>query len=134
MTPYYYDHLCYLCPINFENGNLLSGKSWVSLPLSAPCESMGHTTYSRNIMCQKFESICGFWVPNGSHDFFFYIFSIYFFNYYGSYPENTNAPSFLTHNISAVGGVGSKSLNLEQVQMVNICHCDSKLGREDRSF
>ena len=86
-------------------------------------------------MCQKFESICGFWVPNGSHHFFFFhIFSIYFINYYGSYPENTNAPSFLTHNISAVGGVGSKSLNLEQVQMVNICHCDSKLGREDRSF
>ena len=48
--------------------------------------------------------------------------------------QTTNALTFLTHNISAIGGVGSKSLNLEQVQMVNICHCDSKLGREDRSF
>ena len=75
--------------------------------------------------------VCGF---QTAPTIFFHIFSIYFFNYYGSYPENTNAPSFLTHNISAVGGVGSKSLNLEQVQMVNICHCDSKLGREDRSF
>ena len=36
---------------------------------------------------------------------FFHIFSIYFFNYSIKNPQTTNAPTFLTHNISAVGGV-----------------------------
>ena len=76
--------------------------------------------------------VCGF--QTTPMIFFLHIFSIYFFNYLIKNPQHINALTFLTHNISAIGGVGSKSLNLEQVQMVNICHCDSKLGREDRSF
>ena len=43
-------------------------------------------------------------LPNGSHDFF-QTFSIYFFNYFIKNPQNTIALPFLTHNISAIGGV-----------------------------
>ena len=41
---------------------------------------------------------------NGSHDLF-QTFSIYFFNYFIKNPQTTMALPFLTHNISAIGGV-----------------------------
>jgi hypothetical protein len=43
-------------------------------------------------------------LPNGSQDFF-QTFSIYFFNYFIKNPQTTIALPFLTHNISAIGGV-----------------------------
>ena len=43
-------------------------------------------------------------LPNCSHDFF-QTFSIYFFNYLIKNPQITIALPFLTHNISAIGGV-----------------------------
>ena len=43
-------------------------------------------------------------LPNGFHDFF-QTFSIYFLNYFIKNPQTTNALPFLTHNISAIGGV-----------------------------
>ena len=43
-------------------------------------------------------------LPNGSHDFF-QTFGICFFNYFEKNPQTTVALPFLTHNISATGGV-----------------------------
>ena len=43
-------------------------------------------------------------LPNGSHDFF-QTFSIYFLNHFIKNPQTTIALLFLTHNISAIGGV-----------------------------
>ena len=43
-------------------------------------------------------------LPNGSHDFF-QTFSIFVFNYFIKNPQTTIALPFLTHNISATGGV-----------------------------
>ena len=43
-------------------------------------------------------------LPNGSHDFF-QTFSIFFSNYFIGNPQTTIALAFLTHNISAIGGV-----------------------------
>ena len=43
-------------------------------------------------------------LPNGSHDFF-QTFSIYFLNYFIKNSQTTIALPFLTHNISAAGGV-----------------------------
>ena len=44
---------------------------------------------------------------------FFHIFSIYFFNYLVKNQQTTNAPIFLTHNISAIGGVFMVALKLK---------------------
>ena len=43
-------------------------------------------------------------LPNGSHDFF-QTFSIFFKDYFIKNPQTTIALPFLTHNISAIGGV-----------------------------
>ena len=43
-------------------------------------------------------------LPNGSHNFF-QTFSIYFFNYFIKNPLTAIALPFLTHNMSAIGGV-----------------------------
>ena len=48
-------------------------------------------------------------LQNCSHDFF-QTFSIYFFNYFIKNPQTTIAPTFLTHIISAIGGVTSSQL------------------------
>ena len=73
-------------------------------------------------MCQKWEGDCGLWVL---HEIIikkyaeslkkivgavwelpaFQTFSIYFFNYFIKNPQSTIALPFLTHNISAIGGV-----------------------------
>ena len=45
-------------------------------------------------------------LPNGSDDFF-QTFSIVFLNYFIKNPQTTIALPFLTHNISAIGGVHS---------------------------
>ena len=47
-------------------------------------------------------------LPNRSHDFF-QTFSICFFDYFIKNPQTTIALPFLTHNISAIGGVPSES-------------------------
>ena len=39
--------------------------------------------------------------------FLFHIFRIFFFNYFIKNPQTTIAPKFLTHIISAIGGVSS---------------------------
>ena len=51
-------------------------------------------------------------LPNDSN-IFFHIFSIHFFNHLIENPKTTNALTFLTHNISAIGGVGHKSFASE---------------------
>jgi hypothetical protein len=43
-------------------------------------------------------------LPKGSHDFF-QTFSIFIFNYFIKNPQTTIALPFLTHNISAIGGL-----------------------------
>ena len=43
-------------------------------------------------------------LSNGSHNFF-QTFSIYFLNYFIKNPQTTITLAFLTHNISAIGGV-----------------------------
>jgi hypothetical protein len=43
-------------------------------------------------------------LPNGFHDFF-QTFSIFFLDYFIKNPKATIALPFLTHNISAIGGV-----------------------------
>ena len=53
---------------------------------------------------------------NGTHDFF-QIFRIYFFNYFIKNPQTTIALTFLTHIISAIGGVQKLSF-----QRVSIYH------------
>ena len=51
------------------------------------------------------------YLPNGSHDFF-QTFSIYFLDYFIKNPQTTTALPFLTHNISAIGGVRSTNTEL----------------------
>ena len=58
-----------------------------------------HTPYSRKNSCQK----CGGkWLPQ----FFSYFQDL---NYFNQNPKMTNTPTFLTHIISAVGGVNSQN-------------------------
>jgi hypothetical protein len=45
-------------------------------------------------------------LPNGSHDYF-HIFSMFFSNCLIKNPKTTIALTFLTHNISGMGGVAS---------------------------
>ena len=85
-----------------------------------------------DIMCRKWEGDCGLWVlnemikkqilkvwkkswepfgsclklSNGSHNFF-QTFSIYVYGHFIKNPQTTIALPFLTHNISAIGGVYS---------------------------
>jgi hypothetical protein len=53
-------------------------------------------------------------LPNGSHDFF-QTFSIFFLDYFIKNPQTTIAIPFLTHNISAIGGV------TQNLKIVLIC-------------
>ena len=57
-------------------------------------------------------------LPNGSHDFF-QNFSIFFKDYFIRNPQTTIALPFLTHNISATGGVCSVvSLGLPKAELL----------------
>ena len=71
--------------IRFESIQLQSG--WIVsglylnhqeiLQLSCQQIANSHNTYTRNIMCQKCEGICGLWVPKTAPMIFFFIFSAY---------------------------------------------------------
>ena len=80
-------------------------------------------------MCQKWEGDCGLWILNEiifkryaeslkkivgavwelpakwAPTIFFQTFSTYFLNHFIKNPQTTNTLPFLTHNISAIGGV-----------------------------
>ena len=58
---------------------------------------------------------------------FNHIFSIHFFNYSIKNPQTTNDPTFVKHNISAIGGVSSTILEIHKsLALINekiILHC-----------
>ena len=61
-------------------------------------------------------------LPNGSHDFF-QTFSIFFLDYFIKNPQTTIALPFLTHNMSAIGGVNNaKNDNFDRKNSKQLLH------------
>ena len=73
-------------------------------------------------------------LPNGSYNFF-QTFSIHFSNYFMKIPQTTIALPFLTHNVSAIGGVSCLKINkyyiifvISTIQYIPNCFSYEKPG------